>query len=314
MRHTASAFAPTNIALCKYWGKRDTALNLPVTSSLSISLADKGATTTISVHEEAQDIILLNGKVMATNEKLGKRVCQFLDLFRDGKKFHIDMQINVPLAAGLASSACSFASLVLALNDLLGWNLSARDLSILARQGSGSAARSLWQGFVEWHAGTRADGTDSFAEPIAVKWPELRVGLLILSEKSKPIPSREAMQRTVETSALYKAWPQKVAHDLALLKRAIQEKNFSLLGATAESNAMTMHATMLSAWPPVCYYLPETLTAMQKIWQLRSEGVDVYFTQDAGPNLKLLFLQKDQEAVLTQFSAIEIVQPFTGVN
>src|SRR5690606_6915553 len=154
--------------------------------------------------------------------------------------------------AGLASSACGFASLVSALNDLLDWKLAKRDLSILARLGSGSAARSLWMGFVEWHAGVQADGMDSYADALPFEWPELCIGILALSDKEKPISSREAMQRTVSTSVLYNSWPKKVLQDMIIIKQALQVKNFSLLGGTAESNALTMHATMLSSWPPIC--------------------------------------------------------------
>ena len=89
-----------------------------------------------------------------------------------------------------------------------------------------------------------------------------------------------------------------------LLKHALQEKNFSLLGSTAESNALAMHASMLAAIPPVCYFLPETIAAMHKLWELRREGVEVYFTQDAGPNLKLLYLQKDEERVIQRLGDV----------
>jgi diphosphomevalonate decarboxylase len=141
-------------------------------------------------------------------------------------------------------------------------------------------------------------------------WPELCMGLLIFNETEKEISSRDAMQRTIKTSSLYSAWPATVSRDLSALKQAIHLKDFSLLGQTAESNALAMHATMLSAWPPVCYALPETIVAMKKIWQLRQQGLMLFFTQDAGPNLKLIFLEKDKEAVRAQFSGVDIIQPF----
>lgn len=306
------AFAPTNIALCKYWGKRDSELNLPMTSSLSIALPDKGAMTTLSIIREANDLITLNGKQIAAETPFATRTSQFLDLFRPKKNWHLQIEINmnIPVAAGLASSASGFASLVSALNDLFDWKLKKKDLSILARLGSGSAARSLWNGFVEWHAGVQRDGMDSFGEPLAFEWPNLCVGILTINNAEKPISSREAMQRTINSSVLYANWPKKVAQDLAILKQAMQVKNFPLLGGTAESNALTMHATMLASWPPVCYFLPETIGAMQKIWKLRDEGLEVYFTQDAGPNLKLLFLEEDKDRVKTQFPHLDIIKTF----
>lgn len=304
---SVKAFAPTNIALVKYWGKRDTELNLPVTSSLSISLGDKGATTQISIAN--QDSVMLNGENIALSSNFGKRLIAFLDLFRTQHNLHfqIEIQMNVPVAAGLASSACGFASLVLALDQLFNWQLSSQHLSILARLGSGSAARSIEPGFVEWEKGKDADGMDSYGKRLPETWPELCVGLLLLNQNEKKLSSREAMQRTITTSPLYSVWPEKVNQDLMTVKKAIHEKNFSLLGQTAESNALTMHATMLSAWPPISYFLPETIETMHKIWQLREQGVALYFTQDAGPNLKLLFLSADIELAKSSFPLLEIV-------
>lgn len=307
--HTpVTACASTNIALVKYWGKRNQELNLPVTSSLSISLADKGAHTTLSISAIKQDIFVLNGKAISTTSSFHKRLSNYLDLFRPNDLyFEVNIISTIPIAAGLASSACGFAAMALALDKFFSWQLPSQQLSILARLGSGSASRSFWSGFVEWHAGTRDDGMDSYAEPIQEKWPELCLGLMMISESEKSIGSREAMQRTIETSELYKSWPSKVEHDLRNLKQAISEKDFDLLGKTAESNALAMHATMLSAWPPISYCFPETIQAMRRVWQARADDVAVYFTQDAGPNLKLLFF--DTEKVKQYFPEIEIIKP-----
>lgn len=307
-----TAFAPTNIALVKYWGKRNADINLPVTSSLSISLDDKGAKTAITRHDLKYDVISLNEKPVDKSSTFAIRLTEYLNLFRDGTQTYFDIRIqtNIPIAAGLASSACGFAALALSLNELYGWGLTPVELSILARIGSGSACRSIWNGFVEWQMGLRDDGMDSHGVLMDPQWPDMRIGLLIMQATEKSVSSREAMQRTVMTSPLYSNWPGKVQQDLALIKSAISSYDFELLGKTAESNAMTMHALMLSAWPPVSYALPETITAMQKIWGLRREGLNLYFTQDAGPNLKLLFLEKDSQHIQTYFPEIEIIKPF----
>lgn len=305
-----TAFAPTNIALCKYWGKRNQDINLPMTSSLSISLGDKGATTSISLAEK--DKVMLNQQPIDMDSTFAKRLLAFLDLFRTNKNlsFNVETISTVPIAAGLASSACGFASIVMALNQLFGWELSEKELSIFARLGSGSASRSIWQGFVEWHAGKNEDGMDSYAEPFLSDWPEFCIGLLIVSDKEKTISSREAMQRTVTTSTLYSAWSKQVEQDLPLLKSAIRNQDFASVGKTAEANALAMHATMMSSWPPVIYNTPDTLTKMQKVWQLRADELEVYFTQDAGPNLKLLFLAKDRPDVEFIFPEVQLIQPF----
>ncbi len=304
------AFAPTNIALCKYWGKRNTLLNLPVTNSLSIALPGKGAHTKISCNSEAIDKIVLNQTTVAADSAFAKRLVTFLDLFREGHCFDIEIEVNIPIAAGLASSACGFASVVLALDDLFGWQLPKQTLSILARLGSGSAARSLWYGFVEWHAGTREDGMDSYAEPLNITWPGLCVGLLPISDQPKAISSREAMQRTVETSPLFATWPTKAIEALQAIKQALFTHDFNLLGATSEANAEHMHATMLASVPAINYSLPETLHAKKQVQQLRNMGTPVYFTQDAGPNLKLLFLKENEKILQEAFPTLAVVEVF----
>ena len=307
----ATAYAPANIALCKYWGKRNDELNLPVTSSLSVSLGKLGSKARFAIGGD-RDAVSLNGQPVDPSLPFARRLFAFLDLFRPAPDAHFQVHAEntIPTAAGFASSASGFAAVVLALNKLFGWQLDQRSLSILARLGSGSASRSVYDGFVEWHAGTAENGMDSFAEPLTDTWPAFRMGLLVVSSMEKPIGSRAAMKHTVETSPLYASWPGKVATDLADIKAAIRAKDFDRLGRTAESNAMTMHATMIAAWPPVIYWLAESITEMRRVASLRHKGVPVYLTMDAGPNIKLLFLDKDTEAVQHAFPAMQIIAPF----
>ncbi len=308
-KQSVESFAPSNIALCKYWGKRDKELNLPVTSSLSLSLGSMGSKCNLSLGENQHEISL-NDEQLPADSPFAIRAIQYLELFRNctGCYYQIKATNTIPTAAGFASSASGFASLVLALNQLHGWKLPERDLSILARIGSGSACRSFWNGFVEWHAGQETDGSDSYAEPLNEDWPDLHLGILVLKAERKPISSREAMQRTVETSALYRAWPGKVATDMRTLRCAITEQDIDLLGATAESNALAMHASMMAALPPVLYWLPESITTMHRVWQTRAKGIPVYFTMDAGPNIKLLFLDKDEAAIRNNFPDLQIAR------
>jgi diphosphomevalonate decarboxylase len=307
------AFAPSNIALCKYWGKRNDELNLPVTSSLSVSLHQLGTTTTIAARTSGSgDEVLLNGQPVAGGQPFARGVTDFLNLFRPDPHFfyRVDTRNTIPTAAGLASSASGFAALTLALNQLCAWHLEPRQLSILARLGSGSASRSIYQGFAEWQAGTDADGMDSFAVPVKGTWPDLRLGLVKVSTAEKAVSSRAAMKRTVQTSALYEAWPAKVARDLLLIKEAIAARDFTQLGQTAESNALAMHATGLAAWPPVLFWLPESVAVLHRTWQLREQGLPLYITMDAGPNVKLLFQAADTATVQRHFPAVDVVTPF----
>jgi diphosphomevalonate decarboxylase len=316
------AFAPANIALCKYWGKHDAELNLPVNSSLSISLGNLGTHTVVKL-TKTTDKVFLNGK--PAPKDFAARVSTYLNLFRkDGQFFEVRTKNNIPTAAGLASSASGFAALVKALDQLFGWGFNLRELSMLARLGSGSASRSIYDGFVVWHAGARADGMDSYAEsfsdvwknkgvqaqPASNPWQNLCVGILEVSKGRKKTGSTDGMNRTVETSELYESWPAQAECDFDELRTAIAAQDFPMLGKTAENNALAMHATMLAAWPPLCYWKPQSVALMQKVWQAREDGLEIYFTMDAGPNLKLLFLEKDARAVRKLFPKVQIVNPF----
>ncbi|MBN1479791.1 diphosphomevalonate decarboxylase [candidate division KSB1 bacterium] len=308
------AFAPSNIALCKYWGKRNAELNLPINSSLSISLGHLGTETVISQNESSDDM-WLNDRHLDADETFAKRLIAYLNLFRPSPDFFFKISTtnNFPTAAGLASSASGYAALILALDDFFDWNLEGKALSILARLGSGSASRSVYQGFVQWYRGASDDGMDSYAEQLPEVWPELRLAVLTVSHATKPVSSTEGMQKTVETSTLYKSWPEKAERDLDLLRTAIQYKYFEQLGSVAESNALAMHATMIDTSPPVLYWLPETVAIFRKIWHLRRQGEQLYFTIDAGPNVKLLYEKPDEKMIQNHFPHAEIINPFGGI-
>lgn len=307
-----SAYAPANIALVKYWGKRDEELNLPATGSLSISLGTLGSHVELSRAEGTADRVWLNGEELSGETAFARRASAYLDWFRPGRDFRFELRARntVPTAAGFASSASGFAALAKALDGLFGWGLGTRELSILARLGSGSAARSLEEGFVEWHAGERTDGMDCYAERLGAEWSELRVGAVVVCTGEKPVGSREGMKRSVETCEFYREWPGRVGKDLAALKAAIAAKDFEALGAVAEANALAMHALMMATRPPIVYALPETVAAMRMVWAARERGLPLWFTMDAGPNVKLLFEAKDEARVRELFPAAEVVAPF----
>lgn len=307
---TVSCFAPSNIALVKYWGKRNLNLNLPNTGSLSISLGNKGSTTNLRVSAKPVDSIRLNGRNLPLHESFSQRLVKFFNAFQTPRHifFEVDTHNNIPTAAGLASSASGFAALVMAMNELCGWQLSLEQQSRLARLGSGSACRSFWHGFVEWHRGIMEDGSDSFATPIATPWENLQIGLLIVSHNPKTLGSTEAMIRTTHTSVRYQTWPEKVSQALVDIKKAIATRDFHRLGEISESNALAMHDTMLDSIPPIQYCTSETIKQREKVWALRRQGIPVYFTQDAGPNLKLLFQTEYDRIIRETFPEIESVE------
>ncbi|HLU61179.1 MAG TPA: diphosphomevalonate decarboxylase [Gammaproteobacteria bacterium] len=287
----AEATARANIALIKYWGKRARALNLPAVGSLSITL--DGLATQTAVRFDAAleaDRVVLNGR---KDEAAAGRVSRFLDLLREraGVKTRAEVisHNNFPTAAGLASSASGFAALAAAAATALKLDLSPEALSVLARQGSGSAARSIFGGFVEWHRGERDDGADSFAEVLAPRehWP-LQVVIAITETAPKGTGSTDGMTQTEFTSPYFDAWVDGQEADLADARAAILSRDFEKLADVAEFSCLKMHASALAARPGVIYWNGATLEAMHTVRTLRSGGMQVFFTIDAGPQLKAI--------------------------
>lgn len=308
-RASAVAYACANVALVKYWGKRDEALRLPETDSLSVSLGRMGTETRIELADG--DELLLNGARVAPEDPVATRVFDFLALFpvRPAGGFRVVTTNTVPTAAGVASSASAFAALVRALDGVYGWRLSDREMSVLARLGSGSACRSLWRGFVRWRRGERPDGLDSHGEPLDANWPELRVGLWLVEGGPKAWRSGDAMAHCRATSPLYRAWLEVVRADLHEVEAAIAQRDIERLGRAAEGNALAMHAVMWAGRPPVRYWTAATLEAVREVEAARAEGVPVWFTMDAGPNLKLLYETGAGARVRERWPHIEEVEP-----
>lgn len=318
VREVVEIFAPANIALCKYWGKRPGALNLPVTSSLSLSLGNRGSRIRLRVAEGPVDDVCLDGDRLDGDSAFVRRTRAYFDLLCGPRRpaFAIEACNTVPTAAGFASSASGFAALVQAVDAIMGWGLQPAELSVLARMGSGSACRSLWHGFVHWHRGEREDGMDSFAEPIPTRWPELRLGMVVVDAGPKAIGSTEGMRHTQQTSPLYAVWPEQVARDIVDLRVAIEARDFPALGAVAEGNAMAMHATMLAARPALCYWTPGSVEVLGRVWQARRDGLELFATMDAGPNVKVLLLEQDCAAALERIPGMQIIDPwqYAGIS
>ena len=308
------AYAPSNIALSKYWGKRDDTLNLPLNSSVSISLADWGTTTCVSAASDGADGVWLNGERLPGQSSFARKVMQFADLFRRDQPvpLRIVTENTIPTAAGLASSASGFAALTRALAGAFALDLTDTRLSMLARFGSGSASRSLWHGFVRWDRGNAADGTDSFATPLAHVWEDFRIAIVPVDTGPKDSSSRDGMKHTLATSPLFEAWPKRAEADCALVVSAIEDRDFTALGETAEANALAMHATMLAARPALSYLKPATWDVLDTLWSARRAGLEAYATMDAGANVKLMFLAQSAGQVAALFPQASIIEPFAG--
>ncbi len=319
MNSSAAVRAHTNIALIKYWGKRDTKLFLPTSPSLSLTLDALYTDTRVALLNASDstvnptDEFYLDGEKQTDNAV--ERITNFANLFRallvddDPRKnaaIRVESYNHVPTAAGLASSSSAFAALAWALRDLYGLTEQIDDerLSTFARQGSGSATRSIFGGFVEWTYGSNptdvdycADGSDSHAVPIDDgKW-DVALIAVALSTKKKKISSRIGMQHTVETSSFYPLWRSASEHDLALLKDALCKHDLEKIGETMEANCMKFHATMFSANPPITYLTSKSWEVIEFVHALREGGIPAYFTMDAGPNVKVLCCSSQAEEV-----------------
>ena len=295
---SVTAIACANVALVKYWGKRDKADNQPATGSISIGLDALRTTTELTPTPGTEDKIAISGEhVDIDTDKAVDRIRQYLDFCRQhhhfNQHFAVNTHNNFPTGAGLASSASGFAALCLAVNQLMSLQLNETDLSRLARRGSGSAARSVFGGFVEV-----IPGEDAFAQQAAPAehWP-LSVVVAITDTGEKPIGSTEAMLNTAASSPCYPAWLDSHPDDMAALRQAIAVRDFQSLATISELNCLKMHAAMMTSSPPIIYWSPATLALIHRIRALRADSVPVFFTIDAGPQVKAVCLAGAEDVV-----------------
>lgn len=287
---TARVIAHPNIALVKYWGKRPRSANVPAADSLSLTLGPMHTETTLRWVEGSADQGTLDGRPLS--EAVARRLSGFLDLVRAMRPglggAHFETRNDFPTAAGLASSSSGFAALALAATQAAGLSLDPAALSRLARQGSGSAARSIFGGFAWMHAGSAEDGSDAFAEAIAPAdhWP-LKVVVAITMEGAKDVPSTDGMNLTEATSPYYDAWLNTVPPAIQGAREAIEARDFERLAEVAEASALQMHASALAAVPGVIYWRGATLEALHTVRALRAQGTEAFFTIDAGPHVKV---------------------------
>jgi diphosphomevalonate decarboxylase len=287
----ATAWAHPNVALIKYWGKRDAALNLPATGSISLTLAGLTTRTHVCFGEAAQDSLVLNG-ASAEPSTMAKAV-RVLDAVRRMAKSDLRASVgsdnDFPTGAGLASSASGFAALAVAAAQALGVVASREELSGVARLGSGSAARSLFGGFVEMQRGSRSDGSDAVATPLveARAWP-VEVVIAVASNDSKKVQSTAGMEHSRGTSPFWQGWLDTAALDLERMRAAVLANDFDAVGELAEHSCLKMHALALSAQPGLVYWNAATVAVIHAVRDLRRQGARAYFTIDAGPQVKVL--------------------------
>lgn len=301
----ATARAQPNIALIKYWGKRDTRRNLPAVGSISITLADLNTTMCVEFDKAlSTDVLTVNDN---DNADMLPRVTRCLDTVAGEQRpaARVVSHSNFPIAAGLASSASAFAALVVAADAAAGQRRDTARLASLAGGASGSAARSLYDGFVE---------LDNCGDDIALRcllpadeWP-LKVVVAITAPGPKPIGSTEAMEISCRTSPFFARWVEQQEEDLVAARTAIAERDLSALGSIAEHNCLKMHSVMWGSRPPIIYWNSATLACMQTVRELQSQGTAVFFTIDAGPQLKAVCAAADEMLVREALGATDGVE------
>jgi diphosphomevalonate decarboxylase len=291
----ATAQAHANIALVKYWGKRDDALLLPQAASLSVAL-DKLLTTTTVELGAAEDSFELDGR-----REDPARARALLDAAGIAAKARIVSRNAFPTAAGLASSASGFAALAVAASAAAGQDRPVGELSALARLGSGSATRSVPGGWAVWEG---ASARQVFAP---THW-DLRFCIAICAAGPKLVGSRDGMRTTRDTSPYHAAWIEQCGRDLRQALDLLERRDLRGLGALAERNALRMHADALAADPPLLYWQPATVGCLLALRELRAAGVSAWATIDAGPHVVAICAPADAARVEARLRAV------AGVN
>ena len=279
-----------NIAIIKYWGKKAEKEMVPATSSISLTLENMYTETTLSPlpADASSDAFYINGQLQ--NEAEHKKMSKIIDRYRpEGAGFvRIDTKNNMPTAAGLSSSSSGLSALVKACNAYFQLGLNRKDLALEAKFASGSSSRSFYGPLAAW------DKDSGEIYPVETEL-KLAMIMLVLEDQKKPISSRDGMKLCVETSTTFEEWIRQSEQDYEDMLVYLKENDFKKVGELTEKNALAMHATTKTATPSFSYLTDASYEAMDFVRQLRKQGENCYFTMDAGPNVKVLCLEKDLE-------------------
>ena len=305
-----------NIAIVKYWGKKDAAKMIPATSSISLTLNDMFTKTEmefindkdieIAVEKEMKsgnckdkfsdmtDLFYLNGELQ--DREHTEKISKVVDLFRENRnhKVKIATTNNMPTAAGLSSSSSGLSAVIKACNELFEKNYTQAELAQISKFGSGSSSRSFFGPIAAWDKDT--------GEIYEVKTNlKLAMIVLVLNENKKEISSRNGMELCAKTSTYFDEWVKQSEIDFVNMKKYLAENDFEKVGTLTEENALRMHKTTETANPPFSYFNEKTYEAMDFVKNLRNNGEKCYFTMDAGPNVKVLCLEDDLEKLAEIF-------------
>lgn len=306
MKETAEA--PSNIAFIKYWGRKNEELRLPENGSVSMNLSNLKTTTTVEFNADLrEDEIVINDQ---KEENEGSRAIKHLDRVRSIARIDHRAKVvtrnNFPTGTGLSSSASGFAALTVAGAKAAGLNLSEKELSILARQGSGSASRSIPDGFVEWLDGDTSDTSYAVSLHKPDHWDIADV-VAVVSTTKKDVSTTEG-QKLASSSPFFPLRLERINEKIKLIKKYMDDKNFQAFGELVEVEALELHAIMLTSSPSLIYWLPGTLKVMHAVKRWRAEGLEVYFTMNTGQDIHLICQKKDVEKVVKKAEEVSDVQ------
>lgn len=300
-----TAIAPSNIAFIKYWGKRDEKLRIPTNGSISMNLSGLKTTTTVEFSKDFQrDWVIINNQGATSIPK--ERVVQHLDRIR--KLAYLDHKAkvvsinNFPVSTGLSSSASGFAALTLAATSAAGLKLKERQLSILARLGSGSACRSIPSGFVEWREGGSSESSFAVSLYLPDYWDICDI-VVIVGRKEKEVETTEGQKRAF-SSPFFQERLKKIDIKIKLFKEYLKERNFEKFGELIEDEALELHAIILTSKPSLLYWFPETMRIMRLVRSWRKEGLPVYFTINTGHDVHLICQKEDIDKLLKRLKTV----------
>ncbi|MBI2085243.1 MAG: diphosphomevalonate decarboxylase [Candidatus Aenigmarchaeota archaeon] len=314
----STAIANSNTALVKYWGKYDEKLILPMNGSISMTVDKLNTTTTVEFSSDYKnDLVELNGKKAEGKES--ERVIEHIDMIRKisklDEKAKVASKNNFLTAAGLASSASGFAALTIAACSAAGLELDKKELSIIARQGSGSSCRSIFGGYVEWLAAKTSE--KSYAKQIADEnYFDIRDIAVVVEAAKRKHGTRESMQASVRTCPLYDARLSAVEKNLKIVRKAVLDKDFTSLGKTAEFDSLLMHAIALTTTPTILNWSAGTISVMHAVQDWRAEGIECYYTIDTGAHVHILSLPENCREIIKRVkligSVIDVIENKPG--
>ncbi len=308
MLNKVTVKSPANIAFIKFWGKKDSKLNLPFNNSISMNLSNCYTITTVEFDEKLrEDKITVDGNKLTSAKR--DRVIDILNLVRkiaDKRIFaKVVSENNFPSDAGIASSASAFSALALAASKAIGLNLSEKELSILARRGSGSASRSVNDGFSEWVAGT----SDKTSYSVSIAKPnfwDLRDLVVVVSTGAKKASSTEG-HSVATTSPFFKTRQKNIKKRTAALRSTLLSKNFKKFGELTEEEAIELHVMAMTSKPAIYYWNEGTMEVMSAVRELREKGILCYYTMDAGPTVHVICLSKDESRIKNKLKKLNSV-------